>query len=159
MTTQIMTKMVLNTWHSTVKDADALIDQLADEQLQKEIAPNRNRGIYLLGHLAAVHDRILPLLNFGEQLYPQLADPFINNPDKAQVQSFQAQDLRKYWKNINSKLSDHFNSLPPDEWFQKHNSVSAENFTKEPHRNKLNVVISRTNHLSYHLGQLALLKS
>jgi hypothetical protein len=29
---------------------------------------------------------------------------------------------------------------------------------KEPHRNKLNLLMNRTNHLSYHLGQLVLLQ-
>jgi len=35
---------------------------------------------------------------------------------------------------------------------------SAEDFAKEPHRNKLNIIISRTSHLQYHTGQIALLK-
>ena len=34
--------------------------------------------------------------------------------------------------------------------------VSDEDFAREPHRNKLNVLISQTNHLSYHPGQLSL---
>ena len=33
-----------------------------------------------------------------------------------------------------------------------------EDFIKEPHRNKLNIILTRTTHLSYHTGQLALLK-
>ena len=135
-----------------------IFEKLTDEEMQNEVAPNRNRGIYLLGHLTAVHDMMLPLLNLGEQLYPQLGNSFIKNPDNSQSEIFSAKDLRQYWKNINSKLANHFNSMQMDEWFQKHNSVSAEDFIKEPHRNKLNIVISRTNHLSYHLGQLAFLK-
>jgi hypothetical protein len=159
MTNQIMVKMVLDAWHSRVKEATDLFDKLSDEQLHHEVSLNRNRGIYLLGHLAAVHDRMLPLLNLGEQLYPHLADSYINSPDKSSTQTLPANELRKFWKNINSTLADHFNNLQADDWFQKHNSVSTEDFIKEPHRNKLNVLISRTNHLSYHLGQLALLKS
>jgi hypothetical protein len=157
MTNQTMTKMVLDTWHSKIKDADTLFEKLTDEQMQNEVAPNRNSGVYLLGHLTAVHDMMLPLLGLGEQMYPELKDTFISNPDKSQPQKFSLNDLRQYWKNINSKLAMHFNNLKTDEWFQKHNSVSAEDFIKEPHRNKLNIVINRTNHLSYHLGQLAFL--
>lgn len=158
MTNQLIIKMVLDTWHSKIKDADNLFEKLTDEQLQNEVAPGRNRGIYLLGHLTAVHDMMLPLLNMGERLYPQLDERFIKNPDKSKTEITSAKDLREYWKNINSILANHFNSLQQDEWLKKHNSVSAEDFIKEPHRNKLNVVISRTNHLSYHLGQLTLLK-
>jgi len=151
--------MVLDAWYSKVKEVDILLHELTDEQLQKEVAPHRNRGIYLLGHLTAVHDRMLPILNLGEQLYPQLADSFITNPDKSKTQIPSAKDLRQYWENINSTLANHFKNLQTDEWFQKHNSVSAEDFAKEPHRNKLNILISRTNHLSYHSGQLIFLKN
>jgi hypothetical protein len=59
---------------------------------------------------------------------------------------------------VNTLLSQHFNKLTPLEWFQKHNSVSEEDFVKEPHRNKLNLIINRTNHLASHLGQLLYLK-
>lgn len=41
---------------------------------------------------------------------------------------------------------------------QKHSAVSEEDFAKEPHRNKLNLLLNRTNHLSYHHGQLVFLK-
>jgi hypothetical protein len=44
-------------------------------------------------------------------------------------------------------------------WFAKHNAVSAEDFAKEPHRNKLNVLITRTIHQGYHLGQMNYLKA
>jgi hypothetical protein len=61
-------------------------------------------------------------------------------------------------KAVNKKLSDHIKATPAEEWFNKHNSVSAEDFDREPHRNKLNVIINRTNHLANHLGQMLLLK-
>jgi hypothetical protein len=36
--------------------------------------------------------------------------------------------------------------------------MTEEDFEKEPGRNKLSVLINRTNHMAYHLGQLVLLK-
>ena len=80
---EIMIKMVLDRWYTLIKNFDTVLDSITDEQLQKEISPNKNRGIYLLGHLTAVHDDMLPLLNFGEKLYPSLSEPFIKSPDKA----------------------------------------------------------------------------
>jgi hypothetical protein len=67
-------------------------------------------------------------------------------------------ELRKYWKEVNAKLSAAITTTTSNEWFAKHTAVSAEDFAKEPLRNKLNVLISRTNHQSYHLGQLIYLK-
>lgn len=159
MTNELILKMTLDSWHSKIKDADTAFDKLSDEQLLNEVAPNRNRGIYLLGHLTAVHDRMLPLLGFGEQRYPQLNDFFIRVPDKSKPNLPSAKEIRQQWKNINAALGEHINKLQPDEWMQRHNSVSAEDFAKEPHRNKLSIIISRTNHLSYHLGQLAFLQN
>jgi hypothetical protein len=155
---ELIIKSVLDAWYSRLDATDKLFAELSDEQLQNEVSPGRNRGIYLLGHLTAVHDMMLPLLNFGEQLYPQLNDPFLSKPDKTVKEIPSADKLRSYWKNVNSRLAENFNALTPDEWFQKHSSVSEEDFVKEPHRNRLNVVIGRTNHLAYHRGQLALIK-
>jgi hypothetical protein len=154
----IFIKMVLDAWHTHIKRTDELFNSLSDEQLMKEIAPGRNTGIYLLGHLAAVHDGILPLLELGKALHPELWDPFVERPDREVNDLPTTQTLRQYWKEINTKLADNISSLSPEVWFQKHTSVSAEDFAKEPHRNKLNIIVNRTNHLANHLGQLLLLK-
>lgn len=153
MTNQIIVKMVLDAWNSKIKEAD----NLTDEQLFNEVSSGRNTGIYLLGHLTATHDQMLPLLNFGKQIYLQLSSGFLDNPD-SKAYATPVSELRQYWKNINSILAEEFKKLSVDAWFGKHNSVSAEAFLNELHRNKLNVIISRTNHLSYHTGQLIFLK-
>jgi len=158
MTKEIFIKMTLDSWNARVHQADKLLASLSDEQLQKEVAPGKNRGVYLLGHLTAVHDSMMTLLNLGEPLYPSLFKPFVESPDKAVGGIPSTAELRTYWTNVNTVLTSHFSSMSPDDWFKKHNSVSEEDFAKEPHRNRLNIVLTRTNHFSYHMGQLALLK-
>jgi len=155
---QTMIKMVLDSWNSEINNFTDIINAISDDQLMKEIAPGKNRGIYLLGHIVAVHDDMLPILNFGNKLYPELIGTFLKSPDKAVAQIPTATELRTAWKLVNEQMAEKMSSLSADDWFQKHNSVSAEDFVKEPHRNKLNVIISRTNHLCYHTGQLVLLK-
>jgi hypothetical protein len=155
---QIVIKMIFDRWYAQIKNFDAALNSITDEQLQKEIAPGKNRGIYLLGHLIAVHDDMLILLGLGDKLYPELNEPFIKSPDKTVNQIPSAKELRAYWSKQNEVLAQKFDSLQPDEWFQKHTAVSDEDFAKEPHRNKLNIIITRTSHLSYHLGQFVLLK-
>jgi hypothetical protein len=154
---QIFIKMALDSWYTQIKRADKLFNEFTDEQLSADIAPGKNSGVYLLGHLTAVHDMILPLFGLGKLLYPSLENTFLRNPDKSGLPSPAVKELRQYWNNVNNSLAAHFNNMQPDEWFQKHASVSAEDFIKEPHRNKLNVLLNRTNHLSYHLGQVILL--
>jgi DinB superfamily len=157
-TNQIIVKMVLDRWYGSIKNCDTLLNSITDEQLQKEIAPNKNSGVYLLGHLIAVHDDMLPLLNLGDKLYPELSKAFIHSPDKSVSEIPSAKELRASWNKMNEVLAQKFESLQPEDWFAKHNSVSAEDFSKEPHRNKLNIILTRTTHLTYHTGQLVLLK-
>ena len=155
---EIMIKMVLDRWYALIKNFDTVLDLITDDQLQKEVSPGKNRGIYLLGHLAAVHDDMLPLLNFGDKLYPSLSEPFIKSPDKAISELPSAKELRASWRKVNEVLAEKFSTLKPGEWFQKHTSVSVEDFIKEPHRNKLNIIITRISHLAYHSGQFVLIK-
>jgi hypothetical protein len=154
----ILIKMVLDAWRSYIKRTDELFNTFSDEQLMKEIAPGKNRGIYLLGHLAAIHDRMLLLLELGDPLYPDLWQIFVESPDKQISDLPPLQTLRAYWKEINTNLDNKIAGLSTSDWFQKHSSVPAEDFVKEPHRNKLNIMINRTNHLANHYGQLLLLK-
>jgi len=157
-TDQIMVKMVLDRWYSLIKTCDTVLASITDEKLLKEIVPNKNRGIYLLGHLIAVHDEMISILGLGDKLYPELYEPFLTSPDRSVSEIPSAKELRAFWNKQNEVLTQKFESLEPGEWFLKHNSVSAEDFIKEPHRNKLNVLLTRTTHLSYHVGQLVLLK-
>jgi hypothetical protein len=155
---ELFIQMVVSAWDTYVTRLNKLFTKLSDEQLSQNIAPNKNSGVYLLGHLVAIGDAMQPLLGFGEKLYPELWDIFVDKPDHSGQQFPSIAELKKYWDDVNAHLSTHINKLGPDEWFTKHAAVSEEDFAKEPHRNKLNLLMNRTNHLSYHLGQLVLLQ-
>jgi len=157
-TTDTIHKMVFDRWNASIKRCNELLHAISDETLNREIAPGKNRGIYLLGHLIAVHDEMLQLLDMGDKLYPELHEPFIKFPDKATKEIPSAADLRKCWARQCEVLEKKFSALQPAEWFEKHTAVSADDFAKEQHRNKLNIIVTRTTHLQYHLGQLVLLK-
>ena len=154
----LFVKMALDAWNIQIDRTNKLIDSLSDEELQREVAPGRNSGSYLVGHLAAVHDALFTLLGFGEKLDPELYDIFVKNPDKSGLEKPSTKELRNFWNDVNRKLADQFNQLTVDEWFEKHTAVTDSDFEKEPHRNKLNVLLNRTCHLANHLGQLTFLK-
>jgi len=156
--TPIAVKMTLDRWNGSITNLNKLLNALTDEQLQKEVSPGKNRGIYLLGHLIAVHDDMIILLGLGEKIFPELNEPFIKQPDKAVTQIPSVSSLRTMWEKQNEILDQHFRSMTTEQWFEKHTAVSEEDFAKEPHRNKLNIIITRTSHLQYHSGQIVLLK-
>ncbi len=126
----------LRGWKSNVERADKLFGDLSPGQLEQEVAPGKNRLIYLWGHLAAVNDALLPLLGIGERLHPEFDGMFISSPDKSVPLTVSGQSLKAAWQEIHQKL-----------W---------EGFEREPHRNRFAVLLGRTAHLAYHLGQATL---
>jgi len=154
---ELFVKMAIDGWHQQIKATNDTLNKISESQLVNEIAPGKNRGIYLLGHLVAVHDLMLPLLRFEESAYPELVGPFVKSPDKTVADLPSVSQLLEQWNSVNEKLTTYINSLPTAEWFTRHNSVSEDDFAKEPHRNRLNLLLGRTNHLANHRGQLVLL--
>lgn len=154
---ELFVKMIIDAWELQNLRVDEILKHVSDEQLQAETAPGKNSGVYLVGHLTAVSDNLLPILGFGEKLYPQLEDIFLKNPDKSGIEKPSVEELKRYWSAVNTQIRHHINKMTVDDWFAKHTAISDEDFAKEPHRNKLNVLISRTNHQSYHLGQITFL--
>jgi hypothetical protein len=150
-------KQVINAWASQNKAVTTFFNKYDDNVYYEEIAPGRNRPIYLLGHLISVSDGLLVMFGIGERLFPELEELFIKNPDKFFTDIPSLADLKGKWETINVALTAHFNKMTPDEWLGRHTKVSEEDFAVDPMRNKLNVLISRTNHQSNHLGQLYLL--
>jgi hypothetical protein len=57
----------------------------------------------------------------------------------------------------NSRLLTGLASFSAEEWLQKHASVSEEDFAKDPSRNRFAILLSRTSHIAFHLGQTALI--
>jgi len=146
----------LRGWKFNVEQAEKLFGGLSPEQLKQEVAPGKNRLIYLWGHLAAVNDRLLPLLGIGERLHPEFDSMFISNPDKSVPLTVSEQSLKTAWQEINQKLWEGFSKFSASDWAQRHTAVSEQDFEREPHRNRFAVLLGRTSHLAYHLGQAAL---
>src|SRR5882724_657499 len=146
----------LRGWKSNVERADKLFGALSPEELEQEVAPGRNRLIYLWGHLAASSDALLPLLGIGERLHPEFDGMFISNPDKSVPLTVSEQSLRTAWQEINQKLWEGFSKFSAWDWAQRHTAVSEQDFEREPHRNRFGMLLGRTAQLAYHVGQAAL---
>lgn len=125
-------KMVLDAWNTKVNRVDNLLSELSDEQLLKQVASGRNRGIYILGHLTELNNAMLPLLDFGEGIAPEVFKTFAQTPDKDIADLPAVNEVRQEWSNVKTALANQFSKLQPDDWFQKHTKVSEEDFVKEP---------------------------
>jgi hypothetical protein len=152
----LFAKTAVAQWKLNLGRIDQMFAAFSDDDLQKEIAPGKNRVFYLLGHLAAVHDRMLPLLGLGERLHPELDEDFLTNPDRTSPDRLSPSALRAAWAKVNATLTFEIEALPAEGWLEKHAAISAEDFAKEPLRNRLSVLLSRTAHVQFHTGQVRL---
>jgi hypothetical protein len=148
--------LALKAWKTQVDRADKLFGSLSSEEVLREISPGRNRVFYLWGHLTAAHDSMLPLLGLRERLHPEFDAAFIANPDRSRDDMPSHEQVRAAWEVVNAELWKGFGKMSWSDWIQRHAAVSEEDFAKDASRNRFAVLLSRTNHLSYHLGQAVL---
>lgn len=92
---EIFAATAIKTWTTVNSRIEKMLSSLSDEEFQFQIAPRRNRVYYILGHLAAHHDRLPPQLGIGERLHPGLDEFFITNPDRTFQDTFTAVERRQ----------------------------------------------------------------
>ena len=87
MTSQkLSVQVAINSWRLVAERANKIFSNLTEDDSLKEVAPGKNRLIYLLGHLTAVHDAMFLILGLGERLHPQLDAICVSSPDKTGAQ-------------------------------------------------------------------------
>src|SRR5438132_8861664 len=94
----------LKVWKAQIERADKLFGSLSSEEVQREIAPGRNRLLYLWGHLTAIHDAMLPLLGLGVRLHAEFDGAFVSNPDKSAAATPSHEQVRQAWHAVNGDL-------------------------------------------------------
>src|ERR1700730_556305 len=118
----------LRNWRSNVDRAGKLFGNLSQEQLLQEVAPGKNRVIYLWGHLTAFNDALIPLLGFGARIHPELDLMFVSNPDRTVPTILLGEDLKIIWQETSQILWTGFSKLSVADWLQKHGAVSGRGF-------------------------------
>lgn len=153
----MITNQLLGQWNATVEQGTKMFDTMHPWGVDQEIAPQRNTVNYLIGHLTAVADRMIEALELGERIHPEMDELFIKPLDR--TKTFPAYEtLREQWVAVNQRLAEGMQQLSVADWMGRHHYVSAEDFAKEPHRNKMSILISRFGHLHGHLAQMRLVK-
>ena len=155
-TDQALTGAALHAWTQHIERADKFFAGLSETQLLAQVAPGRNRLIYLWGHLTAVHDAMLPLLDLGPRQYPDLEALFLSGADDPSATYPPVADIQTRWRDVNARLRAGFEAFTADDWTAKHTAVSAADFAANPLRNRFAVLLSRTAHVQYHYGQAVL---
>jgi hypothetical protein len=133
-----------------------VIDSIGDENFNQPIVANGNSPSWLLGHLADTDDKLLELFGIGKRLFPELSTIYHHERGNNQQGHLTKAELNVKWNSIVAELDNAFKNMTEADWLARHLSVTEEDFKKEPHRNKLNVFLSRVTHKASHLGQIAM---
>ena len=133
-----------------------MMDALGDEKFSAPVSPNGNSPSWLFGHLADTDDKLLELFGIKTRLFPELEKIYHHERGANQTGHLSKAELTTKWKAITAELDKTFKSWSDGDWMSRHTAVSEEEFKKEPHRNKLNVMLSRVSHKASHLGQVAM---
>lgn len=56
----------------------ATVDELTNEQLQRQVSNDRNTGVWILSHLTIVNENILKVTGFGEPKHEVFAEQLAN---------------------------------------------------------------------------------
>lgn len=145
-------------WDAQNKRIQKMIDSISDENYHKPIIEGGNTPSWILGHLTEADDALLELMGIGKRLYPDLKTIYHHDRGNNLSGHLTKQEVSERFKNILAQLDAAFRSWSESEWLSRHTAVSEEDFKKEPHRNKLNVLLSRITHKASHLGQLSMQK-
>jgi uncharacterized damage-inducible protein DinB len=143
-------------WDTYNRRMQKVLDTISDEDFHKPIIPDGNSPSWLLGHLADTDDALLELFGIRKRMFPDLAKIYHHERGTNQSGHLTKEELSTQWKAIVEELNRAIKSYSEKNWLSRHTVVSEEDFMKEPHRNKLNVMLSRVTHKASHLGQIAL---
>jgi uncharacterized damage-inducible protein DinB len=133
-----------------------VFESISDENYNKPVVPNGNSPSWLLGHLVDADDSLFELFGIGGRMHPELKTIYHHERGANQTGHLSKSELMTKWKSISAELDKAFKSWKESDWMSRHTAVNEEDFKKEPHRNRLNVMLSRVGHKASHLGQIAM---
>ncbi len=135
-----------------------LLKDLTDDDLMTELAPGKNHGIWILGHLIASDDDFSLFMGTGDPVYPEIQELFgqgskLQPPDKYP----DAKNLREKWDSICVKNRKIYSDLKDEDFEMPHAMV--RNYDTDYFKTKARVIMAWQIHQAYHAGQLALIAS
>jgi DinB family protein len=148
---RLFTRIAVNTWKATVGRFDDVVAGSSDEDLEREVTPGKSRLAYLIGHLTALHDRLLPVLGLGERRHAELDAEFAEERDDHRAIPLSPRHLRQLWNDVNAALVTGMERLTPEQWLEPPASGAAPSVAAP---NRLSVLLAWTAHVSLHATQL-----
>lgn len=144
-------------WRVKNEWVDYALGRVSDENLAREVAPGRNHGVWILGHLIASDDDLAMYLGRGGRRFPEYEALFQTRSVLRPVSEYPAPErLRREWKELCEANERLFAELTDAELDEPH-ALIGENPDDDYFKTKRECVLNWAAHQLYHAGQLVLL--
>jgi len=141
------TRIALNAWKGAVGRFDDVVAAITDEELEHALISGNSRLLYLIGHLTALHDRLLSQLGLGDRRHSELDADFAGELDVRRPSLHSATRIRALWNEVNHALLSGMERLTPEEWLEAPKTVADE-------ASRLRTLIRWTDHVKRHASQI-----
>lgn len=135
------------------------LETLSDDDLMHSIAPGKNHGVWLLGHLIESEDEVSRYLGKGDMMFPGYEKLF-GEGSMLQPPSIypEASALREQWKQVSEKNNTMLGSLTDDEL---DDPLPHDNGSKlyQLMKTKAGCITFWNLHAMYHQGQLGVIRT
>lgn len=136
------------------------ITRLTDEALHNTIAPGKNHGIWILGHLIESEDELGVYLGLSDWLFPNYETLFgQGSPLLPPEQYPSASVLRQQWKQVSQRNDQILQLMTDTDWNQPHTRIDSGNpLDTDFFKTKGRCISIWNMHQTLHLGQLSVLR-
>jgi len=155
----LIVKKFAEQFEAMVEWVNGNIDPLTDDELNMEIAPGKNHGVWILGHLITSDDDFSVFMEKGDLLFPEYFEIFGQGSKLQPVENYPPVSLlREQWKSVVEKNRKIYTELSDEELNEPHGRMQnppEEDFFKTKQR----IIYFWQLHQMYHAGQLSVLMS
>lgn len=146
-------------WSIMARWISNTISRLSDEDLARTIAPNRNHGIWILGHLVQSEDELAVYLGKGDYLFPEYEALFgMGSPLLPIAQYPTAVLLRQQWAQAVARNQTALAAFADAEWNEPHTRIGNDSpLDNDFFKTKGRCLAIWILHQTLHLGQLNVL--
>jgi hypothetical protein len=144
-------------WKTTASWITGRLDSFTDDELALEIAPGKNHGVWILGHLIESEDDLSKYIGKGEMIFPHYEEIFGQGSILRPAHDYPpVAQLRREWKQVLAKNDALLAAMTDEEWNEPHTQLCAGE-TDDFFRTKGRCVSIWCLHQMYHCGQLGAL--
>lgn len=133
------------------------LDQIGHGGLKKEIAPGKNHGVFLLGHILTSEDSISLFLGKGELLYPEYNLIFTSGSKLQPADKYPSTELlREQLNKVFQRNTNLYSEMSDSELNEPHSLLKGK-MEDDFFKTKEGVITKFLAHQLHHTGQLSIL--